>query len=84
MEITEWVEERTMGVAHRGLISGSGRFTLREAGSSETAFSWEESLTFPWWIGGGLTSIGSRPVLKAVWRRNLRRLSRLVEDRYRS
>ncbi len=84
MEITEWVEERTMGVVHRGLISGSGRFTLREVGPSATAFSWEESLVFPWWIGGGLTSIGSRPVLKAVWRRNLRRLSRLVEDRDRS
>jgi hypothetical protein len=47
MEITEWVEERTMGVAHRGLISGSGRFTLREVSPSETTFSWEEFLTFP-------------------------------------
>ncbi len=39
MEITEWVEERTMGVVHRGLISGSGRFTLREVGPSATTFS---------------------------------------------
>lgn len=84
MEITEWIEERVMGVAHRGLVSGSGRFTLQEAGPSDTNFSWEETLTFPWWIGGRLTSIGSTPVLKAIWRGNLRRLSRLVEDRYRS
>jgi uncharacterized protein YndB with AHSA1/START domain len=83
MEITEWIEERVMGVAHRGLISGSGRFTLQEAGPSDTNFSWEETLTFPWWIGGRLTSIGSTPVLKAIWRGNLRRLSRLVEDRHR-
>ena len=83
MEITEWIEERVMGVAHRGLVSGSGRFTLQEAGPSNTNFSWEETLTFPWWIGGRLTSIGSTPVLKAIWRGNLRRLSRLVEDRHR-
>ena len=83
MEITEWIEERVMGVAHRGLVSGSGRFTLQEAGPSDTNFSWEETLTFPWWIGGRLTSIGSTPVLKAIWRGNLRRLSRLVEDRHR-
>ena len=84
MEITEWIEERVMGVAHRGLVSGSGRFTLQEAGPSDTNFSWEETLTFPWWIGGRLTSIGSTPVLKAIWRGNLRRLSLLVEDRHRS
>ena len=84
MEITEWIEERVMGVAHRGLVSGSGRFTLQEAGPSDTNFSWEETLTFPWWIGGRLTIIGSTPVLKAIWRGNLRRLSRLVEDRHRS
>ena len=83
MEITEWIEERVMGVAHRGLVTGSGRFTLQEAGPSDTNFSWEETLTFPWWIGGRLTSIGSTPVLKAIWRGNLRRLSRLVEDRHR-
>ena len=83
MEITEWIEERVMGVAHRGLVSGSGRFTLQEAGPSDTNFSWEETLTFPWWIGGRLTSIGSTPVLKAICRGNLRRLSRLVEDRHR-
>ena len=83
MEITEWIEERVMGVAHRGLVSGSGRFTLQETGPSNTNFSWEETLTFPWWIGGRLTSIGSTPVLKAIWRGNLRRLSRLVEDRHR-
>ncbi len=83
MEITEWIEERVMGVAHRGLVSGSGRFTLQEAGPSDTNYSWEETLTFPWWIGGRLTSIGSTPVLKAIWRGNLRRLSSLVEDRHR-
>jgi len=83
MEITEWIEERVMGVAHRGLVSGSGRFTLQEAGPSDTNFSWEETLTFPWWIGGRLTSIGYTPVLKAIWRGNLRRLSSLVEDRHR-
>ena len=28
IEITEWVERETIGVSHKGLVSGSGRFTL--------------------------------------------------------
>lgn len=84
MEITEWVDGSVIGVTHQGLVSGRGRFTLQEAGPSETLFSWEESLKFPWWIGGRLLSIGARPILKAIWRGNLRRLSRLIEDQPRS
>jgi hypothetical protein len=78
MEITEWEPGRCMGVQHRGLVVGSGRFTLTAQGN-DTLFAWEEDLTFPWWLGGQLGSaIGGKLVLSSIWKRNLRRLAMLV------
>jgi uncharacterized protein YndB with AHSA1/START domain len=81
MVITEWEDERTMGVRHEGLVTGTGAFHLEALDGGRTRFSWEETLTFPLWLGG---SIGERlggPILRAVWRRNLKSLARLVEGR---
>ncbi len=70
MEITEWEPERAMGVRHTGLVTGSGRFTLRRRLGGRTRFTWREQLDVPWWLGGPLAT----PVLFLIWRRNLRRL----------
>jgi uncharacterized protein YndB with AHSA1/START domain len=79
MEITEWDDGHAMGVAHTGLVIGSGRFTLRPAGAGRTEFRWEEELKFPFWMGGPLRNpVGGR-VLAAIWRRNLKRLKAVVE-----
>jgi hypothetical protein len=81
MEITEWEPLTVMGVRHSGLVTGTGRFTLRPAGPGRTEFMWEEDLTFPMWMGGPLRDpVGSR-VLEVIWRRNLARLKRIVEER---
>jgi carbon monoxide dehydrogenase subunit G len=69
MEVVEWDEGRTIGVRHVGLVTGTGRFTLEPAAGG-TRFSWDERLRVPWWLGGSLAA----PVLRLVWRRNLRRL----------
>lgn len=81
MEITEWVNGSTMGVRHVGLVTGSGRFTLTAIDlGRRTRFSWEESLTFPWWLGGRVGSVViGRVVLRAIWRHNLRNLKAIVE-----
>jgi hypothetical protein len=67
MEVTEWIEGRVIGVRHVGLVTGTGRFTLRSAGllRRRTRFTWEEEIGVPWVAG---------LVLRAIWRRNLRRL----------
>lgn len=86
MEITEWVPESVMGVRHTGMVTGSGRFTLEpidapNGQARRTRFVWEETLTFPWWLGGPLGAfIGGKLVLAGIWRRNLRGLKRLVES----
>jgi len=79
MTVTEWAPGRAMGIEHRGAVTGRGRFTLRRRPRGRTRFTWTERLEFPWWMGGPVGVLAARPVLRAVWRRNLRRLKRLVE-----
>ena len=85
MQITEWEPGAVMGVRHTGMVTGVGRFTLEplDAPHGEprrTRFTWAETLTFPWWMGGPLGAIvGGRLVLRPIWKRNLRNLRRLIE-----
>jgi hypothetical protein len=74
MEFTEWVPPTRMAIKHQGLVTGEGAFTLYENGD-QTRFVWEEELTFPAYLGGPITAAAATPVLKAIWRRNLRRLA---------
>jgi carbon monoxide dehydrogenase subunit G len=78
MEIVEWDAPLVMGIVHRGVVTGRGQFTLRPSGTG-TRFTWSEQLTFPLWMGGAVGAFLAKPVLRAIWRRNLRRLKELVE-----
>lgn len=78
MRFTAWEPMKTMAVDHRGIVTGTGAFVL-EPTSSGTRMTWDESLTFPWYLGGGLTALLAVPVLKAIWRGNLRRLAASIE-----
>ena len=71
MEIVEWQKGRTITIRHVGLARGTGRFTL-EPIATGTRFTWEERLSFPFWLGA--------PVLRRIWRRSLANLKRLVEE----
>lgn len=75
MEITEWVPGKVMGVRHTGLVTGTGRFTLKRLRGGRTRFQWNEKLVFPVWMGGPVGALVSKPVLRWVWRRNLARLA---------
>jgi uncharacterized protein YndB with AHSA1/START domain len=77
MRITRWEPARRMGVEHVGLVRGTGEFTLRRTrgrGPTHTRFVWRERLRFPWFLGGPIGALVARPVLRWVWRRNLRNL----------
>ena len=79
MEVVSWVEGRSVGVEHRGLIKGTG--TLEAAPvDGGTLISWTETLVFPWWLGGPVTAWLARPVLTAIWRGNLRRLEETINS----
>jgi hypothetical protein len=79
MEITAWEEGRRMGVTHSGLVTGTGEFRLEPRIGTGTRFSWAEDLRFPLWFGGPIGERLARPLLGAVWRRNLRRLKQRLE-----
>lgn len=81
LEITQWQPGRSMAVDHSGLVSGHGRFVLRSTRRGRTRLTWTERLRFPWWMGGPVAGVAARPVLRWVWKRNLRGLKALVEDR---
>ena len=75
MEITEWQPGKVMGVRHTGVVTGTGRFTLKKATGGHTQFQWNEKLVYPIWLGGPIGAFLSKPVLRWVWRRNLTRLA---------
>jgi hypothetical protein len=74
MEITEWAPGKAMGVTHTGLVTGTGRFTLKRARGGRTRFQWKERLRYPLWMGGPVGAFLSKPVLTWVWRRSMRNL----------
>ena len=79
MEVTEWAPGRAMGVRHVGLVTGTGRFSLRPTRMRRgTRVTWEEELRFPLWLGGPLGALVGKRVLAAIWRGNLRRLEGLA------
>ena len=79
MTVTEWRPRRALGVRHVGVVTGTGRFTLRRVGVRRTRVTWDESLVFPRRLGGRVALAVAAPVLRRVWRGNLRRLRERVE-----
>jgi Polyketide cyclase / dehydrase and lipid transport len=77
--VTEWRPRRALGIEHRGAVRGRGRFTFRRQRGGRTRFCWREQLRFPWWMGGPLGELVARPLLRAIWKGNLRLLKARVE-----
>lgn len=80
IEVTSWEDHREIGVVHRGVVTGSGRFLLEELAPNRTRFTWDEELEMPWYFGGKVASPISSRVLGEVWRGNLNRLKRRIEE----
>lgn len=73
LEVTGWEEGRSIDVVHRGLVKGTGTLAV-EPNADAATVTWDEDLTFPWWLGGPVTAWLARPILAAIWRGNLARL----------
>ena len=87
MEVTEWVEQRRIGVRHTGrVIKGTGAFevapTRLPGGGEGTIFTWSEDITAPLGRLGDLVArYTAVPVVSFVFRRSLRALKRVAEER---
>ena len=78
IRVVGWEEQRSIAVRHEGLVTGEGEFRLQSTGSG-TLFYWAEDLAMPWYFGGPLGALVAKPILAAIWRRNLRRLAARFE-----
>jgi uncharacterized membrane protein len=78
--ITAFQPPTAFGIEHHGLFGGSGRIELRAGPNGRTTVvEWVEHLVPPW-----LPALGwllARPVIGYLYRRDLRLLRDLVEDR---
>ena len=72
--VRSWIEGESIGVSHRGLVTGIGVFVLVPT-EDGTRFVWLEDLAFPWYLGGTVTALFAAPVLKWTWQRNLKRFA---------
>jgi uncharacterized protein YndB with AHSA1/START domain len=79
MAVIEWEPGRSIGIEHRGVVTGAGRFSLARRRHGRTRFCWHERLRFPWWMGGPLGERVAKPVLRKLWRANLTRLKHIAE-----
>ena len=79
MRVTEWEPGAVMGIEHRGLVTGAGRFTLRPpAPASPSSAGPRTWCSRPRWAAGSVSGRAG-PVLERIWRANLRRLRDLAE-----
>jgi uncharacterized protein YndB with AHSA1/START domain len=79
MTVIEWDAGRSIGIEHRGIVRGAGRFTIAKRRHGRTRFCWHERLRFPWWMGGFVGERVAKPVLRKLWRGNLERLKHIAE-----
>lgn len=77
MEVVGWDEGHSIEVRHEGLITGTGTLRVEGVGNGSKVI-WDETLEFPWWLGGPVAAWLAGPVLTAVWRGNLRRLEEIL------
>jgi len=74
MVVTRWEEGRLIEVAHRGVFEGRGEFLIEPIDEQQTRVIWTEQLRFPLWMGGALGAAVAGPILRKIWRGNLKRL----------
>jgi len=78
MTITQWEENKSMGVEHRGLIKGTGTFFIAPHREGSTII-WQESLTFPLIFLGQIGALVAAPLLTYIWKKNLTNLKNILE-----
>jgi carbon monoxide dehydrogenase subunit G len=79
IRLTVWEPPRRLAVEHVGFVSGSGEWRLRPSvDGSRTLFEWEETLTMPPRVLGEVAIRVYGPVQRAMLRRSMRNLRRLV------
>lgn len=85
VEVTRWEPPGRLAVAHTGFVTGGGEWVLEEVGpdgraggTGSTRFTWLEVLRMPPPLLGELALRIYAPVQRAMLRRSIRNLGRLL------
>jgi uncharacterized protein YndB with AHSA1/START domain len=79
IRVTRWEPPNVLEIAHLGWVKGTGQLQLSPVRNG-SGLEWCETLLPPW---GALGRLGMRailPLMRRVFRRDLERLKRLVEE----
>ena len=79
MTFTKWEEKKSIGVDHIGIVTGKGEMQLEKVDENTTKFKWIETLKFPLYFGGPIGEIIGKPVIKLIWKENLKNLKKEIE-----
>ena len=78
--VTSWDEMKSIGVVHEGIVTGEGAFYLSKNTENSTRFDWIETLKAPLYLGGPIAELFGGIVLKAIWKKNLNNLKKIIEQ----
>ena len=79
MTFTKWEEKKSIGVDHIGIVTGKGEMQFEKVDENTTKFKWIETLKFPFYFGGPIGEIIGKPVIKLIWKENLKNLKKEIE-----
>lgn len=78
IRVDVWEPERHLGIVHLGWVAGRGDVKLApEPGG--TRFTWREELQPPWGIAGAVGMRLFRPLMRRIFRRDVRELEKIVQ-----
>jgi hypothetical protein len=78
VRVTGWEPPSLVAVRHEGLVRGTGEWRLDPIAGGGTQFIWTEELRLPVPILGDVALWSYRPWQRAMFRRAIRNLARLV------
>lgn len=83
IRVVEWQPCKRLVIEHRGWVSGRGEILLTPLGADRTHVFWTEELWPPLGVLGALGLTAFRPLMRRVFKRDLRVLAALVRARAR-
>jgi uncharacterized protein YndB with AHSA1/START domain len=78
IRVTRWEPPSVLEMAHQGWVKGTGFMEVSPTASGAHVF-WREALVPPWGPLGRLGMTLLRPLMRLIFRRDLARLTELVE-----
>lgn len=79
MEFTAWEPPNRMAIDHQGKFTGQGEIALRET-LGGTVVTWRERIRFPAVFAGPLGELVASPILRWIWKTNLKALASRFES----